>query len=107
MWTADAINARLCAVQALYSASIARADLKEALGHVFDIERLTTRILYGSATPREVKALGDTCAMLPQVKAQAAACGAPLLKQLADQIDLLEDVLQDIQPPWWKIRPPT
>ena len=94
---ADAINARLCAVQALYSASIARADLKEALGHVFDIERLTTRILYGSATPREVKALGDTCAMLPQVKAQAAACGAPLLTQLADQIDLLEDVLQNIQ----------
>ena len=71
---AEAINARLCAVQALYTANMARADLKEALGHVFDIERLTTRILYGSATPREVKALGDTCAMLPQVKAQAAAC---------------------------------
>ena len=35
--------------------------------------------------------------MLPQVKAQAAACGAPLLTQLADQIDLLEDVLQNIQ----------
>ena len=34
---ADAINARLTAVQALYSASIARADLKEALGHVFDL----------------------------------------------------------------------
>lgn len=94
---ADAINARLTAVQALYSASIARADLKEALGHVFDIERLTTRILYGSATPREVKALGDTCAMLPQVKAQAAACGAPLLTNLSEQIDLLEDVLQNIQ----------
>ena len=54
---AEAINARLCAVQALYTANMARADLKEALGHVFDIERLTTRILYGSATPREVKAL--------------------------------------------------
>lgn len=68
-------------MQALYSASIARADLKEALGHVFDIERLTTRILYGSATPREVKALGDTCAMLPQVKAQAAG----LRRTAADQ----------------------
>ena len=47
-----AINKRLDAVQALYAASITRADLKDALGHVFDIERLTTRILYGSATPR-------------------------------------------------------
>ena len=81
--------------------------MKEALGHVFDIERLTTRILYGSATPREVKALGDTCAMLPQVKAQAAACGAPLLTQLADQIDLLEDVCRTSRPPLWMTRPPT
>ena len=93
---AGAINGRLDAVQALYTANIARSDLKEALSHVFDIERLTTRILYGSATPREVKALGDTCARLPQVKEQAAACGAPLLEQLAGQIDLLEDLLQKI-----------
>ena len=91
---AQAINDRLAAVQALYTANIARADLRDSLSHVFDIERLTTRILYGSATPREVKALGDTCACLPQVKHQAAACGAPLLQKLAEQIDPLEDILQ-------------
>ena len=95
-WIEQPLVARLSAVQALYTANIARADLKEALSHVFDIERLTTRILYGSATPREVKALGDTCARLPEVKEQAAACGAPLLQQLADQIDPLEDLLQKI-----------
>lgn len=93
---ADAINARLAAVQALYAANIARADLREALSHVYDIERLTTRILYGSATPREVKALGDTCARLPQIREQAAACGAPLLEQLAGQIDLLQDLQEKI-----------
>ena len=89
-----AINKRLDAVQALYAASITRADLKDALGHVFDIERLTTRILYGSATPREVKALGDTCAQLPEIKAQAAAGGAALLTELAAQVDTLEDIRQ-------------
>ena len=89
-----AINKRLDAVQALYAASITRADLKDALGHVFDIERLTTRILYGSATPREVKALGDTCAQLPEIKAQAAAGGAALLTELAEQVDALEDIRQ-------------
>ena len=93
---AAAINARLDAVQALYTANMARADLKDALAHVFDIERLATRILYGSATPREVRALGDTCARLPQVKQQAADCGAPLLEQLAAQIDPLDDLLQNI-----------
>ena len=50
-----AINARLGAVEALYNANVGRAELKDALSHVFDIERLTTRILYGSATPREVR----------------------------------------------------
>src|SRR5699024_6199514 len=57
---------------------------------------LTTRILYGSATPREVKALGDTCLQLPAVKAQAAAADAPLLTQLADAIDPLADILDNI-----------
>lgn len=90
------INRRLDAVQALYAASIARADLKASLSHVFDIERLTTRILYGSAAPREVRALGDTCARLPEIKAQASACGVPMLTELAGQIDVLADVLDKI-----------
>ena len=51
-----------------------------------DIERLTTRILYGSATPREVYALADTCARLPEVKRLAGDCAAPLLTELADRI---------------------
>ena len=93
---AAAINARLDAVQRLYAANMLRADLKESLSHVYDIERLTTRILYGSATPREVKALGDTCACLPQLKAQAAQCGGTLLEALAAQMDPLEDVQQRI-----------
>ncbi|MDD4850263.1 MAG: DNA mismatch repair protein MutS, partial [Gemmiger sp.] len=91
-----AINRRLDAVSALYSANVARADLKDALSHVFDIERLTTRILYGSATPREVYALADTCACLPEVQRLAGEGEAPLLAELAGQIDLLEDVKQRI-----------
>ena len=90
-----AINRRQDAVEALYNANVTRADLREALSHVFDIERLTTRILYGSATPREVKSLGDTCACLPEVKDLAASCSASLLQELAGQIDPLKDI-QDL-----------
>ena len=86
------INRRLDAVDALYRANVARGDLKEALSHVFDIERLTTRILYGSATPREVYALADTCTRLPEVKRLATECEAPMLVELAGQIDVLEDI---------------
>ena len=87
-----AINRRLDAVEALYTANVTRADLRDALSHVFDIERLTTRILYGSATPREVKALGDTCACLPSVRELAGSCKAPLLEELSGQIDPLGDI---------------
>ncbi len=92
-----AINARLDAVDALYQENVARGDLKEALGRVFDIERLTTRILYGSATPREVCALGDTCDALPEVRRIAEASTAPLLQKLAADIDPLEDILSRIR----------
>ena len=92
-----AINARLDAVDALYQENVARGDLKEALGRVFDIERLTTRILYGSATPREVCALGDTCDALPEVRRIAEASTAPLLQKLAADIAPLEDILSRIR----------
>ena len=87
------INQRLDAVEALYNANVTRADLKEALSHVYDIERLTTRILYGSATPKEVKALGDTCVYLPQVRQLARQCTTPLLRELSGAVDPLEDLL--------------
>lgn len=93
---AAAINRRLDAVQELYNENVARADLKETLGHVFDIERLTTRILYGSATPREVTALADTCAQLPAVKGLAGGGKAPLLTDLAAAIDPLADLRERI-----------
>lgn len=91
-----AVNRRLDAVDALFTANVARADLKDALSHVFDIERLTTRILYGSATPREVYALADTCARLPEVKRLAGDCAAPLLTELADRVDELADIRERI-----------
>ena len=87
------INQRLDAVEALYNANVTRADLKEALSHVYDIERLTTRILYGSATPKEVKALGYTCVYLPQVRQLARQCTTPLLQELSGAVDPLEDLL--------------
>ena len=87
------INQRLDAVEALYNANVTRADLKEALSHVYDIERLTTRILYGSATPKEGKALGDACVYLPQVRQLARQCTTPLLQELSGAVDPLEDLL--------------
>jgi DNA mismatch repair protein MutS len=66
-----AIEQRLDAVTVLVRDPIGRASLRTALDGVRDIERLASKAAAGRATPRELRALGDSLARLPQV-AQAA-----------------------------------
>jgi DNA mismatch repair protein MutS len=64
-----AIEARLDAVGALAADSLARSALREALDGVRDVERLTAKAAAARATPRELRALGDSLARLPGVRA--------------------------------------
>ena len=73
------IEARLAAVDALGD-TIIRAALREALDGVRDIERLSGKAAAGRASPRELRALGDSIARLPSVesamtRARSAAGG--------------------------------
>ena len=51
-----------------------------------------TRAVYGSATPKEIYTMAQTCERLPELRAQAESCSCPELTALAGQIDLLDDV---------------
>ena len=64
-----AIMARLDAVTSLFTEALARAALREALDGVRDVERLAGRTAAGRATPRDLRALGDSLARLPAVAA--------------------------------------
>jgi DNA mismatch repair protein MutS len=68
-----AIEARLDAVETLVRAPVARAALRDALDGVRDVERLASKAAAARATPRELRALGDSLARLPRVHALAAA----------------------------------
>ena len=94
--TPAAINQRLDAVQALVEQTMTRGELAEQLHYVFDIERLMTRTVYGSATPKEIYALAQTCDRLPQLRTLAESCSCPELAQLAEQIDPLADIRDKI-----------
>ena len=87
-----AINRRLDAVECLYKDTVARADVMDSLSRVFDMERLMTRTVYGSATPREVYSLACTCKELPALKALAGAQPAELLKTMQQEMDDLADL---------------
>ena len=86
------INHRLNAVESLVKQTMARGDLVEELHYIADMERLMTRTVYGSATPKEIYTLAQTCDRLPGLRRQAEACSCPELSELAAQIDPLEDI---------------
>jgi len=93
-----AITARLDAVGALVDDALARAALREALDGVRDVERLAGRTAALRATPRDLRALGDSLARLPQVLAAVRrTTGAGLLGALADGWDDAAEVAAELQ----------
>ena len=87
-----AIQARLDAVEELFGKNVLRADVRDTLSHVFDMERLMTRVIYGSASPREIYALASTCGYLPSLLALLAGCSSDGLCSIHNTIDPLQDI---------------
>ena len=64
-----AIEARHDAVSLFLGDGVGRAALRDALDGVRDVERLAGKVAASRATPREVRALGDSLWRLPAVRA--------------------------------------
>ncbi len=90
--SSELVNHRLNAVEALVRQIVQRGELTENLRYIIDIERLMTRTIYGSATPKEIYSLAQTCGRLPALKKLAADCGCTELAVLAESIDALDDI---------------
>ncbi len=61
------IEGRLDAVAELTTKVILRGDLRKALSAIQDLERLLAKLTLGTATPRDVLALGRSLAQLPRI----------------------------------------
>ncbi len=86
------INERLEAVKELKEDIILRGDLIDSMKKVYDIERLAGKISYVSATGRDLVSLKNSAKQLPDVKANLAKAKSPMLKQLYENLDILEDI---------------
>ncbi len=86
------IQRRLDAVEELRDNAITREEIREYLNPVYDLERLISRISYQSANPRDLIAFKSSLAMLPPIKYIMNSLEAPLLKELRDEIDELQDL---------------
>jgi len=86
------IEARLGAVGELLEQTIARAELREQLGGVLDIERLLAKVTLGTAGPREMLALGRSIERIPVLRRLIATRQSARLRAIHAQADELEDV---------------
>ena len=91
------ITRRQQAVSALCDDVINRSALTDVLRQVFDMERLIGRIVYGTANCRDLRALAAAISCLPEIRSYLAAFDQSLLKELTENIDLLQDVQELIE----------
>ncbi|QGQ96721.1 DNA mismatch repair protein MutS [Paenibacillus psychroresistens] len=87
------IDQRLEAVDCFYRQLIIRDDIRHHLQQIYDLERLTARISYGSANGRDLLALQLSLAAIPALRQICLDSDSNTLQQLAKRMDLCEDVL--------------
>ena len=86
------IERRLNAVTELKEEAISREEIREYLSPVYDLERLITRITYGSANPRDLTAFSTSLEMLPAIHYILEEMKSDLLCEICKEMDTLEDL---------------
>ncbi len=86
------ITKRQNAVGELADSPVMRDKIRTSLAGINDMERLMSRIAYGTVNAKELKSLQNTISRLPEIKAEIAGCTSALLKDIEKNIDLLTDV---------------
>lgn len=88
----DEIKERQDAVEELVKDSIFRAELREYLQPVYDLERILTKISYQSANPRDLLAFKTSLEMLPAIRYLLNEATSKRLVDIREELDPLEDI---------------
>ena len=91
------IEERLGAVDELKTQVSLQEELREALGQMYDIERLISRISLGSVNGRDLHSLKDSLCLIPDVKVQLQNCHSVLLVSLNNTLDALPELVELIE----------
>ncbi len=86
------IEQRLEAVGELLQQTILRAELRKQLDSILDLERLLARVTLGSASPRDLLALGRSLEKIPALKRCFDTQQTARLRNLHLRLDELSDV---------------
>ena len=86
------IAARQGAVEELFGNFMLRGELGDTLSGVLDLERLITRIVYGTANAKDLRAVATTISVLPDVRRLLSACQDGELRRIYEDLDDLAEL---------------
>ena len=86
------INKRQSAVEELFGNFMLRENVTELLSGVLDLERLITKIVYGTANAKDLRAVCSTVSILPELRELLLSCKSDELVSICEQMDTLEDI---------------
>lgn len=81
-----AIDRRLDAVEELVRDTLARNDIASSLKCARDLERLISKVMYGSANARDLLAVKDSLESVPEIREVLRSSGSELLKELGSRM---------------------
>ena len=93
----DEIIKRQQAIKEFIDNFIDREEIREYLNPVYDLERLIGRISTKTAGPRELVSFKTSLSMLPHIKNTLRNMESPLLRELYEELDTLEDLCELIE----------
>ena len=88
----EEINERLNATEELKNNPLLRADFMEALSNIYDIERLMSKVSYGTCNAKDLIALKQSLKVLPEIKALLKDMTASGLVHLYENMDVMSDI---------------
>ncbi|MQL53555.1 DNA mismatch repair protein MutS [Desulfofundulus thermobenzoicus] len=86
------INKRLDAVAELVADNLKRDELHRLLKEIYDLERLASRAVYGSAHARDLLTLKSSLAVLPALQKLLLTFKTAMWAEIVRELDCLEDI---------------
>ncbi len=91
-----AIVKRQNAVEELFGDYMLREEIGMLLDGVLDLERLVTKIVYGTANGKDLRAVSSTISILPELKKLLGGCKSDELNSLCHELESLDDIYDRI-----------
>ena len=83
---------RLDATQELVDNIAVRCELTDALNKIYDIERIISKIVYGTCNARDFVSLRQSFEVLPEIDVLLKKCTSPMLSSLSNDFDTMKDM---------------